>query len=146
MHTHTQRHTWTHTHTHTCTHIRTRTHTHTHTHARTHAHCCWPRTPYRYFWYWENAKKVLRQTPPSCSNLPTKSFPFSEKVSMPTFTQWKVQRMDVLSLPVLWDYTKWNLISWAPLAPTPGKTRLRLGHLRGVTLTRISTQHISVHT
>ena len=32
---------------------------------------------------WGNAEKVLRETPPSCSNLPTKSFPFSEKVFMP---------------------------------------------------------------
>ena len=29
------------------------------------------------------SEKVLRQTPTSCSNLPTKSFPFSEKVFMP---------------------------------------------------------------
>ena len=34
-------------------------------------------------WVWGNAKKVLRETPPSCSNVPTKSFPFSEKVFMP---------------------------------------------------------------
>ena len=34
-------------------------------------------------WVWGNAEKVLRETPPSCSNLPTKSFPFSEKVFMP---------------------------------------------------------------
>ena len=34
-------------------------------------------------WVWGNAEKVLRETPPSCSNLPTKSFPFSEKVVMP---------------------------------------------------------------
>ena len=35
------------------------------------------------FWVWGNAEKVLRETPPSCSNLPTKSFPYSEKVFMP---------------------------------------------------------------
>ena len=34
-------------------------------------------------WVWGNAEKVLRETPPSCSNLPTKSFPFSEKVFIP---------------------------------------------------------------
>ena len=34
-------------------------------------------------WVWGNAEKVLRETPPSCSKLPTKSFPFSERVFMP---------------------------------------------------------------
>jgi len=31
-------------------------------------------------WVWGNAEKVLRETPPSCSNLPTKLF--SEKVAI----------------------------------------------------------------
>jgi len=41
-------------------------------------------------WVWGNAEKVLRETPPSCSNLPTKSFPFSEKVFMPPSRHGKV--------------------------------------------------------
>ena len=44
-------------------------------------HCIPP--PVLAVWVWGNAEKVLRETPPSCSNLPTKSFPFSEKVFMP---------------------------------------------------------------
>ena len=45
--------------------------------------CLVPVIPYWPFGYWGNAEKDLRETPPSCSNLPTKSFPFSEKVFMP---------------------------------------------------------------
>ena len=43
----------------------------------------WLSPPYWPFGYWGNTEKVLRETPPSCINLPAKSFPFSEKVFMP---------------------------------------------------------------
>ena len=61
----------------------------------THIHVCTLQYTYIYttvlaFSISENAKKVLRRTPPPCSNLPTKSFPFSEKVFMPPSRHGKV--------------------------------------------------------
>ena len=65
----------------------------------------WP-IPVLAVWVWGNAEKVLRETPPSCSNLPTKSFPFSEKVFMPPSPWGKVASL--IFRPGYGQYGTWE--------------------------------------